>query len=153
MIGSYIFLGCLLAASALIAGYMFIAAKVHPGLKMLLSVVTVALALWQWNVLKTDIIGFPIHERIPDHSILITYTANTQWIFIWVVATNTGEPRAYAVPWDEKLYQKLKYATYHHHGGPISITHGIDQSDDMDQYDLKEQNNLPPKLPMEDNDQ
>lgn len=107
MSSSYYILGLLMACSALLSSWMFIASKAHVSAKVILTVVLVAISLGTWKELN-NIMGYPVNDYPKDGSLVISHIIIDKTAYVWVFEED--QPRAYKfIVTDEEL-KKLREA-------------------------------------------
>ena len=93
----------------LIAAQMTVTSKVHYAVKMAFAALAVIGALTAWNI-TSGLIGYPVAGPPKDNGTILSFILNARAkrIFLWML--ESGEPRAYFVPWDDNLAKKLTEA-------------------------------------------
>lgn len=100
----YINIGAMLSAICLIVAWMFITSRHHYTIKMVASVIAVALAIGIWTQ-STALIGFPVHGLPPDGSVVLALQVDSSEIAFWI---DGRPPRSYVIPYDPELAKKLQ---------------------------------------------
>jgi hypothetical protein len=119
MMNTYLYLGGLLTAICLLAGGMFISAKVHYLVKVALAAFVVALSVYAWSV-AVAVLGYPVNGYPQDGSIMLSVGIDKKQNAIYFWIREKDGPRAYKVPYSEGLGQQLAEAQ-----AKAAASHGI----------------------------
>lgn len=101
----YTYIGVMLAAMAILSGWMFTASKFPVAVRVAAASVVAALAVAIWiNV--TGLLGFAIAATPPDGSVVISIIdAKPVAMYLWVF--DKSGPRGYAMPYSDSLAREL----------------------------------------------
>ena len=96
--------GILLVVFGILAGWMFIAARMHFIVRILASAVAVVLAFWLWHA-SSGIQGYAV-SGAPPAGIVVYYAVLDPahgHIYIWA----GSPPRAFQIPYSRKLAERM----------------------------------------------
>ena len=76
---------------------------------MIFLSITTPLALYKPFV---DSLGFPVFSSTDSKQEFITYltSADQEWIYLWIMDTDSSEPRAYKIPYTKEAEKELAEA-------------------------------------------